>query len=210
MAEEDDKKHHDHGIPIVIDDKHYTAPKEVMTGEELRQLAKPPIGPDRDLFEVVPGNHDDIKVANDQKVHLKPGMHFYSAPATINPGDGSGLPEQDEKYLNEKGYRWSVKPGGLLVLEGLAVSADKYDRSAVDLMIRVPPTYPMAALDMFYVAPELKLKSGGYPNQAEVFEEHGGRRWQRFSRHLQDRWKVGVDSVKSFLALILAELQSKR
>lgn len=54
----DDEGHghatHD-GVPIIIDDKHYRAPKETMTGAELRRLAQPPIGADRDLFQVVPG-----------------------------------------------------------------------------------------------------------------------------------------------------------
>ncbi len=212
MAEHTSNKEHEHGdgVPIVIDDKHYEAPKHRMTGLELRQLAKPPIGQDRDLFLEVHGKEDDIKVGNDQVIELKPGMHFYSAPATINPGDGPRLPEQDEKCLNEKGYRWTLKAGGCLVLEGVSVSAERYDRQAVDLMIRIPPGYPMAALDMFYVRPELKLKSGGYPQAAEAFEEHCGQRWQRFSRHLQDKWQVGVDSVRTFLAVILAELQGRR
>ena len=77
--------HHEHEIHIIIDKKPYTAPKPVMTGTELRALAHPVIGPQRDLFLVVPG-HDDEKIANDQPVALKSGMHFYSAPATINPG----------------------------------------------------------------------------------------------------------------------------
>lgn len=72
-------------IHINIDKKPYTAPEETMTGAALRQLAQPPIGAERDLFLVVSAGDDD-KIANDQPVTLKPGMHFYSAPATINPG----------------------------------------------------------------------------------------------------------------------------
>ena len=77
-----------HPIHIIIDKKEYAAPKPVMTGAELRLLADPHIGPDRDLFLVVPGKDDD-KIQNDQPVTLKPGMHFYSAPATINPGSAN-------------------------------------------------------------------------------------------------------------------------
>jgi hypothetical protein len=77
--------HHEPPIHIIIDKKEYTAPKPVMTGVELRALALPPIGPQRDLFLVVPGG-DDEKIANERQVTLKPGTHFYSAPATINPG----------------------------------------------------------------------------------------------------------------------------
>ncbi len=57
-----------------------------MTGAELRALAEPDVGADRDLFRVVPGPGDDVKVGDLEAVGLEPGMHFYSAPKTINPG----------------------------------------------------------------------------------------------------------------------------
>ncbi|PIR83898.1 hypothetical protein COU18_01945 [Candidatus Kaiserbacteria bacterium CG10_big_fil_rev_8_21_14_0_10_51_14] len=74
-------------ITIHIDHQVYHAPKTPMTGSELRALADPDIGPDRDLFLTVPGPEDDRKIGNDEAVDLKNGMHFYSAPTTINPGD---------------------------------------------------------------------------------------------------------------------------
>lgn len=76
----------DRGIPIHIDNKKYTAPKTPMTGTELRHLAEPDVGSDRDLWLTVPGPADDLLIANDQNVDLKPGTHFYTAPSTINPG----------------------------------------------------------------------------------------------------------------------------
>jgi len=81
-----DPHHPEHPIQIIIDKKHYTAPQPVMTGAEVRQLAQPPIGSERDLWLVVPGKGDDERIGNDQQVPLKSGMHFYSAPSTINPG----------------------------------------------------------------------------------------------------------------------------
>lgn len=57
-----------------------------MTGAELRKLAEPDIGPDRDLWQQVPGPADDLLINDDQEVKLENGMHFYSAPKTINPG----------------------------------------------------------------------------------------------------------------------------
>jgi hypothetical protein len=73
-------------IPIQIDHRPYKAEKNPMTGAELRVLADPEIGTDRDLFRVVPGPGDDVKVGDQEAVGLEPGMHFYSAPKTINPG----------------------------------------------------------------------------------------------------------------------------
>ena len=76
----------EHPIVIHIDQQRYDAPKSPMTGAEIRVLAQPPIGPDRDLWLVVPGPADDERIADNQAVELKNGMHFYSAPTTINPG----------------------------------------------------------------------------------------------------------------------------
>ena len=72
-------------IQIQIDRVHYEVDVTEMTGEQLRQLPQPPIGPDRDLFEVVPG-HSDRKIENDEEVELRNGTRFFTAPAHINPG----------------------------------------------------------------------------------------------------------------------------
>ena len=77
-------------INIQIDRKDYTLKlppdgKLFMTGNELRKLADPPIDPDRDLFEVVPGGSDK-KVDDDKEIRIRDGMRFFSAPAQINPG----------------------------------------------------------------------------------------------------------------------------
>jgi hypothetical protein len=76
-------------VPIQIDHKPYKAPKPSMTGGEIRRLPEPDIAADRDLFRVVPGPSDDVKIGDNEIVQLEPGMHFYSAPKTINPGDST-------------------------------------------------------------------------------------------------------------------------
>lgn len=70
---------------IKIDRTVYEVKKEQLTGLQLRELSKPPIGPDRDLFEVVPGG-SDIKILDDQVVRMRDGLRFFTAPAQINPG----------------------------------------------------------------------------------------------------------------------------
>lgn len=120
------------------------------------------------------------------------------------------LPEDDETYLNDKGYRWSMlaaADGGCLVLADYDI-APVFDRERTDVMIRIPGGYNMAALDMFYVDPALRLKgSGAFPQAADHFEEHAGRRWQRFSRHLPSPWRPGIDGIPMFLSLISKELR---
>lgn len=78
----------DHGpqrFQIQIDREHFTVTKERMTGAEIRRLPAPPIGPDRDLFEVVPGG-TDRKIEDTTVVEIRNGLRFFTAPAHINPG----------------------------------------------------------------------------------------------------------------------------
>lgn len=85
MTDEIEQKKHEHEFHIQIDRVHYTVTQPVMTGEQLRHVPNPPIGPDRDLFEVVPGG-TDRKIADDEKVEIRDGKRFFTAPAQINPG----------------------------------------------------------------------------------------------------------------------------
>jgi hypothetical protein len=73
-------------VTIHIDRDVFHVERESMTGTELRQLPTPPIGQERDIFLVVPGPADDVLVGDDKSIALKDGMHFFTAPSTINPG----------------------------------------------------------------------------------------------------------------------------
>lgn len=120
------------------------------------------------------------------------------------------LPEEDERYLKEKGFAYELLPdggGGLLLLNDYALDGDRYEPPATTLMVRIPAQYPNAKLDMFYADPPIKLKNGKYPNRADRFEDHGGRKWQRFSRHLPG-WRVGTDGLPTLLTFAHRELRN--
>src|SRR5262245_21709469 len=85
MTEERDHARQPEQSQIQIDRVHYTVSKSQMTGVELRQVPPTPIGPDRDLFEVVPGG-PDRKIEHETLVDIRNGMRFFTAPAQINPG----------------------------------------------------------------------------------------------------------------------------
>jgi hypothetical protein len=79
-------EHHTTQIPITIDKVPFKAPKTPMTGAELRALPEPDVASDRDLWLEVPGPSDDLPITPTTVLDLRPGMHFYTAPKTINPG----------------------------------------------------------------------------------------------------------------------------
>jgi hypothetical protein len=89
----DDSGHsHGHEFHIKIDRDPFTVTEERLTGADLRQLASPPVGDDRDLYLVVPGPGDDQLVGDSDRIDIEDGMHFITAPRTINPG-GHARPE---------------------------------------------------------------------------------------------------------------------
>lgn len=79
------KPNDDKTFEIKIDRAEYKVREAVLTGAQLRKLPKPDIGPERDLFEVVPGG-SDLKIENDMQVKMRDGLRFFTAPAQINPG----------------------------------------------------------------------------------------------------------------------------
>jgi hypothetical protein len=85
MSDKDHEKDHHNKFQIQIDRVHYTVSKSEMTGAELRQVPPTPIGPDRDLFEVIPGS-PDRKIGDTDVVKIHEGERFFTAPAHINPG----------------------------------------------------------------------------------------------------------------------------
>jgi hypothetical protein len=70
---------------IRIDRVEYDVHQRELTGQELRDLVRPPIPADRDLFEVVLGG-SDRKIGDNEVVKMRDGLRFFTAPAQINPG----------------------------------------------------------------------------------------------------------------------------
>ncbi|MCE9527935.1 MAG: hypothetical protein K8R36_17985 [Planctomycetales bacterium] len=66
-----------------------------MTAEGLRLLADPDIGADRDLLLMVPVPADDNLIADAALVEVKPGLHYYTAPRSIDLGaEDDGTPRR--------------------------------------------------------------------------------------------------------------------
>lgn len=120
------------------------------------------------------------------------------------------LPEEDVDYLSQKGYKWQLQSEGSewwLTIEAFPIG-ERYSSRSVDMLIRIPPQYNQAPLDMWFVSPEIKLGStGAHPPAASHFEDHFGRRWQRFSRHFPTPWRPGIDGLSTLITFAHQELQ---
>lgn len=124
------------------------------------------------------------------------------------------LPAKDAAFLAERGYTSELQPdiqgGAFLVIKNFDVSAGGFVPPVTDLMIRIPPQYPMTPLDMWYCYPPIRIATTGqFAIASEVMETFMGRTWQRFSRHLHGTWKPGIDSIRSFFVFIQRELHGQ-
>ena len=70
---------------IHIDRQQFKVSGDTITGAELRRLPSSDIAADLDLWLEVPGGEDN-RIDAEEVVALKSGLHFFTAPRTINPG----------------------------------------------------------------------------------------------------------------------------
>ncbi len=79
------KAHKPEKVPIFIDGTKYEAHSHELTGAQVRELAKPPVGADRDLWLDIVDKLDEL-IQDNQVVELEPKMRFFTVPRVINPG----------------------------------------------------------------------------------------------------------------------------
>jgi hypothetical protein len=154
----------------------------------------------------------------DQLIDFRePGIErFETSPKEVQAGDSAIvrefiLPPEDVEFLDTCGYRWEALQRGSqrgIVLRSFLLPAGLIP-SEVDLLIRIPPQYPVAALDMFYLSPGAS-RTDGRPIVSLTSEEFGGVSWQRWSRHRlpEQIWRPGVDNISTHLQLVAMALKA--
>lgn len=75
-------------VPIFIDGTKYQAHTAELNGTQIRALAQPPVGEDRDLWLDIVDELDEL-VDDDRVVQLVDKMRFFTVPRVINPGQPS-------------------------------------------------------------------------------------------------------------------------
>ncbi|MGH1564561.1 E2/UBC family protein [Mumia sp. DW29H23] len=116
----------------------------------------------------------------------------------------SMLRQQDRDTLTATGLSYAASgDGGMtnLVLKNFAV-APGLSTDRVDLLLRLPLGFPDAAPDMFWVSPSLKTEAGIPIAGTEMLEPYVGRNWQRWSRHIAQHWRPGIDNLETYLAYV--------
>lgn len=93
-----------------------------------------------------------------------------------------------------------------LIFHGFALG-DAFKPTATDLMVFTSVQYPNAGFDMFWVGEDVSLATGGVPQSADQFENYLGRRWRRFSWHLNRPWNPSRDSLRTWICTVEERLR---
>lgn len=103
--------------------------------------------------------------------------------------------------LRELGYNLEVQEAGarLFIIFHNVPLPPLYRPSTTDVMVYTSTLYPNAGFDMFWTPPEVLLADGRIPQAAEAIEEYEGKKWRRFSWHLNRPWNPSHDSLRSWL-----------
>ncbi len=190
----------EHPIHVFINKTKYELDNPVQTGASLKRLAK--IKLEDVLFLQAHG--EDQVIANDATVTLKNGDHLHSQP----PAD-YGLDATQLEAAGVDASRATIhsQAGGwlFLVISAYALPAG-FQPGAVDLLIKLPPGFPDAQPDMFWVYPAVKTAQGILP-RATCMEPLLGKQWQRFSWHLAaGAWQPGASTLRDFMRCISGRL----
>ena len=179
------------GYRIRIDGEMKIAPREKMTGAEILAL----VGKKPDewsLSQKFPGGRRE-RIEPDKSVYFAAtGIErFETTPQQIQQGIvGIGLTDDDLEFLGSLGKEWTLKTDNgvrMIVVRDFDLPSG-FNHKTNDLMVIIPPNYPVAGLDMFYLSPGVERKDGREIG-ALAQESHGGKEWQRWSRHY--RWQMG-------------------
>jgi hypothetical protein len=113
------------------------------------------------------------------------------------------LRSEDQAYLNEH-FAWEATVEAAMVCVTMTdfPLAVGLSPTATELLIRLPPGFPDASPDMFWLASPVTRTDGQPIPATDVTESHVGRTWQRWSRHIGAAWRPGVDDLRSYIAYI--------
>lgn len=121
------------------------------------------------------------------------------------------LPPDERAYLAKQFPAAEVRVDGnvlCVVFPGFSLPGGLAPMRA-DLLLRLAPGYPDVPPDMWWFHPAVQRIDGQAIPATRVVENHLGRTWQRWSRHLTpDQWRPGVDSVQTFLAILRRDLET--
>lgn len=190
-----------HTVTVTINRKPFEFADPHQTGRSLKEGAGIPLA---DVLFRDRAKEDEV-IADDAKVTLECGDCFHSAPpanygAPAIGKDDVGF-ERFESQAQPDGWTFLIMPDYPLP-EGLSPKT-------VQLLLKLPPGFPDAAPDMFWLSPQIRTPTGVAP-QGTSIETVIGAPWQRFSWHLNPgAWRPGISTLRDYLRCVRSRLEKR-
>lgn len=189
-----------HRIVVTINRKEYEFADPHQSGRSLKERAGIPLADV--LFLDRP--HEDEVITDDTRVTLKMGECFHSAPPA-----NYGQQQLNQVSVGVERFDVLPQPDGwtFLVIPDYVVPVG-FSPGLVRLMVKLPPTFPDAAPDMFWVNPHVRTSAGA--PQGTTIENVLGELWQRFSWHLlPGAWQPGASTLRDFMRCIRSRFEKR-
>ena len=198
---------HDPAGPVdfFVNGHRYESLDHTLTGLQIKQKAGIPVADE--LFLGTPCG-DDV-VPNSVVVLIRKDDHFHSMPSPQYGALSEQAAQEVAEVLSIHCGVVAAQPDGWhhIVFEGFKVPSP-FSPQECNLLVKLPPAYPLAAPDMFWLKPAIHLEGSGGQPQATSLEPIGGDQWQRFSWHLPPNyWQPGKTTLRDFLRAIRLRLQ---
>lgn len=190
-----------HAITVTINRKEFVFSDSHQTGRMLKERAGIPL---TDVLFRHQANEDEV-VVDDAKIELKCGDCFHSAPPANYGAPPIGTTDvgfdQFDSMVQPDNWTFLVVPNYLL--------PDSFFPKVASLLVKLPPSFPDAAPDMFWLHPQVRTASGGAP-QGTSIETLLDEQWQRFSWHLlPGAWRPGISTLRDYMRCIRARLEKR-
>lgn len=200
---------------IKINTTPFTVDKPAMTGREILALINET--PETYYLRYKHKGGSKIVEADEVVDFTACGIERFSAKAKnctegrVNKRDFL-LPEEDVNYLEEKGFTYEtiISNGTQWVILRNYDLPSGYTHQNADIAIRIPPNYPIAPLDMFYMYPNL-ARTDGQPIGALSPLVIENKQYQQWSRHrtANNQWVPGEDNLATHISLMNHSLQEE-
>ena len=190
-----------HAVLVLINRRPYLFEDPHQTGHSLKQRAGIPA---TDVLFLNRPKEDEV-IPDDLEIKLRTGQQFHSAPpANYGHAEVQELEtgyHQAEFLAQPDGWTW-IRIADYPLNEG-------YVPPSATLLVKLPPSFPDAAPDMFWLFPAIKTAAGAAPQGTSPLAMLG-KEWQQFSWHLQPgSWMPGVSTLRDYLRCVRARLEKR-
>jgi hypothetical protein len=189
-----------HHVTVYINRKRFVLENPTQTGASLKTLAAIPLG---DTLFLQRHGQDEI-IGNNTQITLHNGAHLHSQP----PCDYGRTSVTAEDLGMTNPFEVLPQPDGwtLVIVSDYGLPA-AYNPRSVRLLIKLPPSFPDARPDCFWVSPGVRTAAGGLP-AGTGDEQVLGTVWQKYSWHLKEgAWQPGVSTLRDFVRCVRSRFE---